>query len=98
MKLSWTPTSRHTFFSILEYLGKKWSEKEIGNFIYEVESVTKQISENPYMFKVSKIKRNVRKAIITEHNSLFYRIKPRKKEIELLTFWDNRQNPAKSKY
>jgi hypothetical protein len=50
------------------------------------------------MFKASKKKKSVRKGFITEHNSLYYQVKPRKREIELITFWDNRQNPLKNKH
>jgi len=50
------------------------------------------------MFKTSEKKKNIRKGFVTKHTSLYYRVKPRKKSIELLAFWDNRQNPKKFKY
>lgn len=98
MKISWTPTARATYFNVLDYLFEAWTIREIENFVDETERVLNQIQDNPYMFKVSKTSKNVRKGFLTEHNSLYYRIKPRKKEIELLTFWNNRQNPLKIKY
>jgi len=36
--------------------------------------------------------RNTRKAFVTKYSSLYYRVKPRKKEIELIVFWDNRKD------
>ena len=98
MKISWTPTSRLTYFKILDYLLKNWTIKEVENFIYKTEHTLAQIAENPYMFKASKKMKNVRKGLLTKHNSLYYRVKPRKKVIELITFWDNRQNPLKIKH
>ncbi len=50
------------------------------------------------MFQASRKKKKVRKALITKHNTLYYRIKPSKTELELITFWDNRQNPNKLTY
>jgi hypothetical protein len=50
------------------------------------------------MFEESRKKKNIRKGYITRHNALYYRVKPIKKELELLTFWDNRQNPENSRY
>lgn len=50
------------------------------------------------MFEASRMKKNVRKGFITKHNTLYYRIKPRKKEIELLVFWDNRKDTKKLTY
>lgn len=98
MKISWTPTAHLTYFKVLEDLSKVWTIKEVESFIYKTEHTIAQIAETTYMFKASKKKRNVRKGFITEYNSLYYRVKPIKKEIELLTFWDNRQNPLKIKH
>jgi plasmid stabilization system protein ParE len=98
MKISWTPTARLTYFKVLDYLSSAWTIKEIETFIDKTEHTIAQITDNPYMFKASRRMKNVRKGFITEHNSLYYRVKPRKKEIELITFWDNRQDPLKLKY
>jgi plasmid stabilization system protein ParE len=98
MKISWTPTARQTYFKVLDYLSEAWTRREVENFIYKTEHTIAQIAEHPYMFKESKKKKSVRKGFITEHNSLYYRVKPRKREIELITFWDNRQDPLKNKH
>lgn len=98
MKISWTPTARLTYFKLLEYLSNAWTLKEVENFIYKTENTIAQITDNPYMFKASKKIKNVRKGFITEYNSLYYRVKAQKNEIELITFWDNREDPLKIKY
>ena len=98
MKISWTPAARETYFNVLEYLEQAWTEKELHNFIIEVEKLLAQIAKNPEMFQASRKKKNVRKGFITKHTTLYYRVKPRKKELELLTFWDNRQDPEKLVY
>ncbi len=38
------------------------------------------------------------RGFVSKHNSLFYQVKYRKKQIILLTFLDNRQNPEKLNY
>ncbi len=98
MKISWTPTAKKTYFVVLDYLEEVWTEKEVQNFIREVNTLLNQIAHNPEMFQSSRKKKNIRRGFITKHNSLYYRIKPRKKELELLTFWDNRQDPEKLNY
>jgi hypothetical protein len=85
--------ARHTYFKVLHHLEKAWTEKEIQNFINEVDSLLDQIKQNPEMFEESRKKKNVRKDFVTKHNTLYYRVRPRKKELQLLLFWDNRQNP-----
>jgi plasmid stabilization system protein ParE len=98
MKISWTPTAKKTYFKVLDYLAENWTKREVTNFMNEVESLLIQITDNPEMFQASRKKMNVRKALITKHNTLYYRIKPKNKELELITFWDNRQDPKKIAY
>ena len=93
MKISWTPTARLTYYKVLDFINKQWTIKEVENFIYKTEHIIAQISEYPYLFKASR-KKSVRKGFITEHQSLYDRSKPRKREIELIAFWDNRQDPS----
>ena len=98
MKVSWTPTARLTYFRVLEYLDESWTKREIQNFVERTEKVLNQIVKDPELFEASRKKKNVRKGLITKHNTLYYRIKYQKNEIELIIFWDNRQNPEKLTY
>ncbi|MGM0530410.1 MAG: type II toxin-antitoxin system RelE/ParE family toxin [Bacteroidota bacterium] len=98
MKISWTPTAKRTYFKVLDYLAQNWTKREVTNFMNEVESLLTRITDNPEMFQASRKKKNVRKALITKHNTLYYRIKTKNKELELITFWDNRQDPQKLAY
>ena len=75
---------------VTDYLQGEWSDTVVRNFAKEVDRVISEIKENPTMFEVSKKYKNVRKGYVTKHNAIFYRIKPRKKEI--LLFLDNRQD------
>jgi plasmid stabilization system protein ParE len=98
MIIKWTPTARKTYFSVLDYLFKNWTEKELKSFINKVEHVLKSIEKNPYLFESSLKMKNIRKCTITPQNKLYYRDKPRIKEIHLIMFWDNRRDPIKLKY
>jgi len=97
MKIIWTFTAKKSFTKILDYLFENWTNKEIQKFSEETRHILDQIVQNPYMFEASNNKSKVRKGFINELITLFYRIHPRKKEIQLLRFWDNRQNPKKLK-
>ena len=98
MEISWTPTARKNYLNVLDYLDKTWTEREVQNFINKVDNLLDQIKQNPRMFEESKKKKNVSKGLISKHNTLYYRVKPRKKELQLLMFWDNRQDPKKLKF
>ena len=86
MKISWTPTARKTYFNVLDYLEEAWTKREVQNFADEVEKVLNQIAENPGMFEASRKKKNIRKGYVTSYNSLYYRVKPKKMNLNFLPF------------
>jgi plasmid stabilization system protein ParE len=98
MTIIWTFKALTTYFKVSDYLQEKWGETVVRNFADEVDRVIEEVTENPYMFEVSKKYKNVRRGFIMEYNTMFYRIKPRKKEIEILLFWDNRQDDKRRPY
>jgi len=88
----WSPNARITYYRILEYLEQNWTIKEIEAFINRTEQVIKHINQSPLHYPYSKLSDSYR-CVFIKQVSLFYRIK--QQEIELLIFWDNRQDPAK---
>ena len=93
--IKWLPEAEITFALVIEYLEKNWTVKQIENFINRTEQVIDFISQNPKQYHYSK-KKDVYQAVVTRQISLYYRIN--REEIELLIFWDNRQNPEKLKF
>ncbi len=98
MKITWSAQAKRDYYKILDYLHENWGINEVKSYIDKTEEVLKVIREQPQAFIESTKRKNVRKGFVTRHNSLFYKVKTQKKEIVLLTFWDNRQNPDKLKY
>ncbi len=95
MKISWTAEPKVSYFNILDYIKTNWGENEVQKFIGTTNFVFSKIASNPNMFKKSKQK-NVRLGFISKHTSFFYNVGSR--EIQVLTFWDNRKDPRKLKY
>ena len=91
-EIRWTKEAEVTYQKVITYLEENWTDKEVGNFVNISNKIIFFISENPFMFRQSN-KKNVHEALITKHNLLLYRVKSN--HIELLTFWDTRQNPNK---
>ena len=91
--IKWSPEAEFTFFDVIEYLEKEWTEKEVQNFVQKSHRIIGQIGQNPGMYN-SKGSEKVRKAVINKQNSLFYLFDEKENAILLLTFWDNRKNPA----
>lgn len=91
-KIIWTPESEKTFEKVLTYLETNWTEKEKTNFITATQKAIQIISQQPELFrKLAKL--NTHEALITKHNLLLYKIKM--DSVDLITFWDTRQNPKK---
>ena len=88
--VAWSPSARVTYFQILDYLDEKWTVKEIEAFINRTEEVINYISDNPLLYPYSK-ESDTHKCVVIKQVSLFYRV--RSNTIELLVFWDNRQDP-----
>lgn len=93
-KVIWTPRAKKTFQSIIDYLEKEWTEKEIANFVNETNHVISIAAKTPEAFRKSG-KVHIREALITKHNLLIYRVKG--EEIYLLTFWTTRKNPKRKR-
>jgi plasmid stabilization system protein ParE len=93
-KVIWSPNATLTYYQILRYLDEKWTSKEIDAFVLRTEEAIDHICENPLLFPYS-VKNNIHRCVIVKQVSLFYQIN--NETIELLIFWDNRQNPVKLK-
>jgi hypothetical protein len=95
MEIIWSSKARISFFQVLEYLDQNWTKKEIIQFFSRVELVIHTLQKNPLIFPVSIKNKEIRKAFVDKNNSLFYQVDHHKKQIYLLTFFDNRQNPER---
>jgi len=93
--ITWSPLARITYFKILEYLAGNWTLTVLEHFIDRTEEVINHIYENPLLYPYSK-ESDTHKCVLVKQVSLFYRVKQGR--VELLIFWDNRQDPAKLKW
>lgn len=94
-KILWTDFALTELESTIKYLEENWTEKELKNLASKLEETLSLISQNPDLFQKSEIKNNIRRAVILSHNSLYYRFN--NDQVEILSFFSNRQNPKKRK-
>jgi plasmid stabilization system protein ParE len=97
LKARWTREAEESFEGIIDYLQAEWSEKEVRSFVRKADALIRQIEKNPYQFSASRFY-EIRRAVITKHTSLFYRVNEQDQIVELYSFWDNRRNPEDQKY
>ncbi len=91
--IKWTNHALKELVETFEYLENNWTETELQKLSIKLEKIIELISKNPDLFQKSNIEKDVRRAVITKHNSLYYRIK--NQTVEILSFFSNRKNPDK---
>jgi plasmid stabilization system protein ParE len=96
MKVYLSKQAEYKLDLLLTYLLDIWSEKEKDEFIKILKSKFKQISTFPESCPKSNKRNGLFKCVLTKQITFFYRIHL-EKEIEIITFFDTRQNPDKLK-
>jgi len=89
MKIEWTLASKNDYWGNIEYLENNWSEKEVINFINEVEYSLKLLSKGNVTFNKTEIP-YVYKMTLLKQINLYYSIQ--NKTIYVLRFWNNYQD------
>jgi plasmid stabilization system protein ParE len=97
-EILWTPTALKSFKKILDYLERNWTEREIRNFINEVVGLLSNLKRQPEMCRASLKRRNVRIGTVNKHTQIVYHYQPRKRQIVVLLFWNQKQDPTRFKY
>ena len=93
----WYPRAESSYDRVIRHLEKEWSDKEVRSFIKKTRATIENPKRQPNLGIASKSDKCLHKLLITKHNYLLYKVRPRKKEIALLLFWDTRQHPKKLK-
>lgn len=91
----WTKEAEISFQQIVDYLTTNFTEKEVTRLVNTTQDKITLIQFNPYSYRKSGKFRNIHYTIILRKTLLVYKIKPRLKMVELIHFWDGRQNPKK---
>jgi plasmid stabilization system protein ParE len=92
-KIIWRNKARLQFDSIINYLLSEWGEKVTANFVERTYEILDTLTDFPELGSFENAEKQIGGFVITKHNTLFYRIEG--KQIILLNFFDNRQNPKK---
>lgn len=97
-EILWTDCAKISFNKIVEYLRQEWTEKEVQKFIEAAKKMLSTLKQYPEICRPSLKRKNVRIGILNKHTQIIYHFKPGKKQLEILLFWNFKQNPAKLKY
>ncbi|GGI22627.1 type II toxin-antitoxin system RelE/ParE family toxin [Pedobacter mendelii] len=84
-------TAFQTFESICVQIKDRLGDKALKDFKKNTIKTLELISNSPLIYKETEFNPNIRKAVIKKLSSVFYEVKSDR--IEVLFFWDNRQEP-----
>lgn len=93
LKIVWTPEAESRYLEILSFwIEHNQSTRYALKIISEVERIEKLMADNPHMgVKVAQTSEEIRRVLILQNFSIFYRVK--KSSIEIVSFWENKRNP-----
>jgi len=94
-RILWTDFTLLELERTIKYIEENWTEKELRILASKLEEMLSLLSQNPNLFQVSDIKKDIRRVVVMNHNTLYYRIV--KDHVEIISFFSNRQNPGKRK-
>jgi len=79
--------------NLLLYLENEWGDSVKAKFLLKVKDEFKALSSYPYRCKKTETFSDLYDLVITKHTSAIFRILENTQEIEIVTFFDNRQDP-----
>ena len=94
-RITWTDHTLEELSQAFEYLQSNFSEKEANHLANEIESVICYISKYPKIYPESSQQNGVRRAVVARFNTLYYSVNIEKNQIEILSFFSNRENPER---
>lgn len=89
MKIEWTLASKNDYWQNIEYPENHWSEKEVLNFINEIDYSLNLLAKGNVIFTKPDYP-DVYKMVITKQITIYYSIE--NETIYLLRFWNNYQD------
>jgi plasmid stabilization system protein ParE len=94
-KIVWTEHALEELSLTVEYIRSNFSDREVGSLADKIESVLRGISKFPKLYPESFHRPGVRRAVVATMNTLYYRVNDITLQIEILSFFSNRENPEK---
>jgi plasmid stabilization system protein ParE len=95
LTLVWTKRAIQGYDKIVNYLQQHWTEREVRNFIQESDDFFDLLSEYPEVLQKTGRYRNVHRGPMNKLTIITYRVKPRKRQIEIINVRSARQKPLK---
>lgn len=91
-QINWTPIAQETHQQIFDFILENWSIDIAIKFDTELQQLLQNLELHKHLCPPLRIKKEIRRCVVSPQVSLLYQIQEQNKTIELLTFYDNRAN------
>ena len=91
-KVYLSPVAELKLTHLIKHIENEWGVKSKNTFLNALTNSIRKIEESPKSCPQSDKLKGIYKNVLSKQTSYYYRI--RKKEIEIITITDNRQNPS----
>lgn len=89
----WTDHALSELADTYGYLELNFTPREMKNLSLEIDQVLQLISKKPKLFPISE-SLEIRKVVIKKYNTMYYKVN--KNQIEIISFFSNRQSPERT--
>lgn len=96
VQIIWTELARLEYWENIEYLEREWTLNDVYSFMDKTGDLIGLLAKKNLTFKPTNYE-GIFQVTVTKQITLFYRILENK-DIELLRFWNNYQEPKKLKF
>lgn len=86
----WTERALQNAVSIKVYLSSNFSSREVENFFSILQTFEIAVGAFPKLYPISTLKKNIRRAVLSQVLSAYYRVQ--KGRIEIIALLDNRSD------
>ncbi len=91
-KIEWKAVATFSYFNEIDFILSKWNEVEAQKFEDLVYDFLATLSKTPEI-GIYNTKNNCYSLVISKQTTLYYKIIEDKSQIDLILFWNNKQNP-----
>jgi plasmid stabilization system protein ParE len=91
-KIEWKEIAVYSYFNEIDFILSKWNEIEVQKFQDLVYDFLTTLSETPEI-GIYKSQNGCYSLVISKQTTLYYKVIEDKFQIDLILFWNNKQNP-----
>ncbi|MCI4443311.1 MAG: type II toxin-antitoxin system RelE/ParE family toxin [Lentimicrobium sp.] len=93
LEVKWSSLAEITLAEEIDFILRKWNLVEADKFVLLVYSFLEGLAKKPEI-GIFNSKLNCFSIVISKQTTLYYRILESEKKVELVLFWNNKQNPT----